>query len=459
MSFGWFLKRPCSGAGYFIDRDFTLSPTEQGVYDALESDFRELSRTREFPSRQDAAACMAALLKRHCEKLHLLLPRSRGQVITAAAELNLLGLGPLDLILADESIEEVAVVGAGRPVFAYVRGRGWLSTNCFITSEEFAAELANRMAKPLGRRLTLHSPRLNAPLATGDRLHASMPPVSVNGVELTIRKFRSQPFSLAELAGAGALPFPAAAALSLAAFADVNIAVVGNTGSGKTTLLNSLFSFIPLSERVVVTEETPELRLPQEHAVRMVSNRELGVSLQDLVEDTLRMRPDRVVVGEVRSAGEARALFDALLAGQARGTLFTMHGRSAGEALSRLSSLGASSDELAAIDLVVAVRRAQVLSPSGPVESRRLTELMVNRPGRPKLFGPTSPGLSAAVFDLVEKNYGLGRGEFKRELSLREAFMRNNATLPFGEFTALFQQNFLAGDTAQQPFLDGDAHD
>ena len=445
MSLGWFLKRPCSGAGYLVDKDFSLSQAEQEVFDSLAAGFRELSRSRDFPTRQDAVAALASLLKRHCEKTQLLLPKARAGVLLEAAELDLLGLGPLDLILCDDSIEEVAVVGAGKPVFAYCRGRGWLSTNCFISSDDYAVELANRMAKPLGRRLTLHSPRLNAPLASGDRLHASMPPVSMAGVELTVRKFRSNPFSLAELAQVGALSFRTSALLSFAAFADANIAIVGNTGSGKTTLLNSLFSFIPLAERVVVTEETPELRLPQEHVVRLVSNRELGVSLQDLVEDTLRMRPDRVVIGEVRSAGEARALFDALLAGQARGTLFTLHGRSAGEALSRLSSLGASPDELSAVDLVVAVRRSQVLSANGPVESRRVTEVLLNGRGRQRVFDASSPRLAAAVYNLVSKNYGFSKAEFGRELSAREAFLRANAGLYFGEFTLRFQQNFLGG--------------
>ena len=112
-----------------------------------------------------------------------------------------------------------------------------------------------------------------------------------------------------------------------------SILVCGNTGSGKTTTLNALFSFVPLNERVVVVEETPELNIFQEHCVKIIANKELGITLSNLVEDTLRMRPDRVIVGEVRNAEEAQALGECLLAGQARGTYATLHATDGVQAL------------------------------------------------------------------------------------------------------------------------------
>ena len=133
--------------------------------------------------------------------------------------------------------------------------------------------------------------------------------------------------------------------------------ISGNTASGKTTTLNALFSFVPANERVLIAEETPEIMIPHAHQMRLVASREMGIGLKDLVYDTLRMRPDRMIVGEVRSREEAGALFDVLLAGQARGCYATFHAQSAEEARSRFRHLGVNPEDLSSLDCIVVQRR------------------------------------------------------------------------------------------------------
>ena len=281
--------------------------------------------------------------------------------------------GPLGLLASDERLEEVAVIGVGKPIFAYVRGEGWRETNCEFTEMGALIESINKLAKPLGRRVTLRSPRINAVLKNGSRLHASIPPLSEG--EVTIRRFREKPFSPKELVANGTFSAEAMAFLSLAMQSDASIIVAGNTGSGKTSTLNALFSFVPMEERVLVVEETPEIRVPQPHCCRLVARDELNLGLGELAADSLRMRPDRVVVGEARDAREAKALFDAMLSGQARGCYATVHARSADEALARLCSLGIPGRDLPALDLVVVQRRIARFSNGRFCEARKCVEI------------------------------------------------------------------------------------
>ncbi|OIO26288.1 hypothetical protein AUJ14_02120 [Candidatus Micrarchaeota archaeon CG1_02_55_22] len=370
---GWTILS--EGADYAVNADIALSPGESDVLEELSQEYLESSRLLPVADRLQARQLLEQLLMGVCRKKYLLLESSRAERVLRVAESNLSGLAFFDFLLADPELEEVSVIGPNKPVYVFHRSRGWLKTAFALTSQDCAVDLVNKMARPLGRRITLQNPRLDALLPDGSRLHATLAPVAVNGFEITLRKFREKPFTVPELVSNGTLSPRIAAALWLIMLSESSLAVAGNTGGGKTTLLNALFSFIPSRERIVAIEQTPELSLPQPHVVRLVASDDLSVSLHALVKDSLRMRPDRVVIGEVRDAAEAGALFDSLLAGQARGTYCTVHANSAQECLTRLKRLGAEHDELSSLSFIAVCKRVLEHAGRRPVERRRLTEL------------------------------------------------------------------------------------
>ncbi len=375
---GWRLEKTESKepARYLVDQPFAFGASENRVLSELVHAYSELS-AGDSPADANAREALYALLASLCKSKKWLIGKKTGEAMVDACAHTLAGFGPLDFLLNDASIEEISVSGAGEPVRVFLRAKGWRDTNVVLESDAYALSLVNKMARGLGRRISHQFPRLNAQLPDGSRLHAAAPPVSSH-VSLTIRKFSENLLSPADLISFDTLSAPAASLLWLCLYADASVLVAGNTGSGKTTTLNALLGFIPLDERVVVVEETPELRPPQPHAVRLTANPELGIHLTDLVADTLRMRPDRVLVGEVRTPQEAAALFDSLLAGQARGTYATFHAQTALEAVNRLVSLGARREDLSALDLLVVQRRVRVndkkSGSAGARELRKVTQ-------------------------------------------------------------------------------------
>ncbi|MFH1470696.1 MAG: ATPase, T2SS/T4P/T4SS family, partial [Candidatus Micrarchaeota archaeon] len=348
-----------------------LSKEEEEIIRETCSRFREEAKRMDFGDKETTRLEIEKILTRYCEENELLMEVEQFRDITRVALMQVSGFGPLDSVLADDSLEEIAVVGLSKPIYVYRRGVGWLETDCEFTSEEVFVNTVNKMARPLGRRLSYQSPRMNAVLPDGSRLHASMPPISQ--LELTIRKFRANPISVPELIAFGTASSEAIAFLWLAMKIDTSIVVAGNTASGKTSTLNAIFSFVPLNERVLITEETPEINIPHRHRVSLIANTELGVSMGDLASDSLRMRPDRLVIGEARTGQEARALLDAITSGQARGSYATFHAQSGKETIARLLSLGILETDIEAIGLIVIQKR--IGGVRNKREERRIVEI------------------------------------------------------------------------------------
>ena len=264
------------------------------------------------------------------------------------------GLGALEPLLADPTITEVMINGPGR---AYIERRGRLESVTLDLDAAAIVHLVERVVAPLGLRLDRSSPMVDARLPDGSRLHAVIPPLAVDGPYVTIRRFGARAVELGEF-GLGA---SAAAFLAWAVGAGWNLLVAGATSAGKTTLLNALSRSIPHAERVVTIEETAELRLAQPHIVRLEArppNAEGvgGVTVRELVRAALRMRPDRLVVGEVRS-GEALDMLQALNTGH-DGSMSTIHANGTADALARLETLVLLADS----GLPLAAVRAQVIS-------------------------------------------------------------------------------------------------
>ena len=269
------------------------------------------------------------------------------------------GLGPLESLLADPTVDEVMVNG---PDCVYVERRGKVEHSAArFDSEDDLMHAIERILAPLGRRVDEASPLCDARLADGSRVNVVIPPLSLRGPCLTIRRFRREGFSLRDLVANGTVPAPAAELLAVAVAGRASILVSGGTGSGKTTTLNALSGAIPGAERIVTIEDAAELALRQRHVVRLESrpsNLEGSgeVTIRQLVRNALRMRPDRIVVGEVRG-GEALDLLQALNTGH-DGSLSTVHANSPTDALRRLETLAL----MAGVGLPHAAVREQVVS-------------------------------------------------------------------------------------------------
>jgi Flp pilus assembly CpaF family ATPase len=294
-------------------------------------------------------------LELFCEEQLQKLGKKQKQRIAKQLKASVKGFSILDPLLEDPEIEEITVNGLDA-VRVFHSKKGWLKTDVRFTNPALITQIANKIGRQVGRRLTLKNPRLNSVLPDGSRLHAINPPLSKEP-SLTVRKFKKRFMNANALVENKTLSQEAMAFLELAVNCDLNLLICGSTGSGKTTTLNALASFIPLNERVVVIEETPEVSLPHEHCVKMVSNQQLGVSLHQLVKESLRMRPDKVLIGEVRDEKEVKAFLDSMMAGQGKGAMTTFHARNEREAFQRLESLGARKTELACIDLVIVQKR------------------------------------------------------------------------------------------------------
>ncbi len=267
------------------------------------------------------------------------------------------GLGPLDFLMEDPEIEEILANGPGEPVYVFHRKAGMCETNLSFLSGQYLVEKANQMLFPLNRRVDEGKPASHGILPNGDRVSVAVPPLSRRPC-IDIRRFSEEPLTAADLALRGMLNWEMAAFLSLVmGRGGTNLGVVGNTGAGKTTLLNALLRFIPPHQRIVSVEEIPEIKIPHSHQVRLVEVEHLGLGMADCILETLRLRPDRVVVGEVRTPAEALALRDSCLSGQSFGTYFTYHSESPALAVGRLVSQGVSRRDCAAFGMLVSCRR------------------------------------------------------------------------------------------------------
>jgi len=270
------------------------------------------------------------------------------------------GLGLLEDLLADASVDEIMVCGWDK-VYVERRGRIEMTERQFTDNAQVIA-IIRRILAPLGRRIDESTPLADGRLADGSRVNAIIPPLALSGPTLTIRKFAKTPFSIDDLVNRfRSLTAPMGEFLSLAVRHRANILISGGTGSGKTTLLNVASNFIPPDERIVTIEDAAELQLQQEHVVRLESRPPTlegknAIGIRDLVRNALRMRPDRIVVGECRG-GEALDMLQAMNTGH-DGSLTTLHANSPRDALSRLETLVL----MAGMDLPTRAIREQVAS-------------------------------------------------------------------------------------------------
>jgi pilus assembly protein CpaF len=253
---------------------------------------------------------------------------------------EIMGYGPIQQLINSDAVNEIMVNG---PHQVWVERQGKITlTDINFKDDEHVMRIISRIVAPLGRRVDESSPMVDARLPDGSRVHAIIPPLSLSGPILTIRKFARVPLTVEDLMNLGALSQQAVIFLEAAVRAGLNILVAGGTSSGKTTLLNVLSSFIPSEERIITIEDAAELQLQQVHVIRLESRpqsmeRQNAVSIRDLVVTSLRMRPDRIIVGECRDA-EALDMLQALNTGH-DGCMTSVHSNSPRDAISRIETM------------------------------------------------------------------------------------------------------------------------
>jgi pilus assembly protein CpaF len=289
----------------------------------------------------------------------MILSRSEREQLFQQIEADILGLGPLEALLRNPEVTEIMVNGYGK---VYIERQGKIyKTESAFEDETHLRHIIDRILTPIGRRVDESSPMVNGRLLDGSRVNVILPPLSLVGPVLTIRKFRQEPFTAQDLVNAGTITREMAEFLKACVISRINVVVSGGTGSGKTTTLNVLSSFIPNDERIVTIEDAAELQLQQEHIVTLESRPpnvegKGEIKIRDLVINALRMRPDRIVVGEVRG-GEALDMLQAMNTGH-DGSLTTLHSNSPRDTLRRLETMVLMSG----MDLPVRAIREQISS-------------------------------------------------------------------------------------------------
>ena len=293
---------------------------------------------------------------------------------------DIIGYGKIDSLIQDDNLEEIMINGIDKPIFVYHRQHGMMKTNVEFSDERELMDLIDSIARQINRRIDQESPILDGRLTDGSRINATIPPVSADGPSLTIRKFKKDPFTIIDLINSKTISVELAAFLWLCfdglGVKSANAIISGGTSSGKTTTLNALCSFINPKERIITIEDTLELQIPHEHVIRMetrpanVENKG-ELTMNDLVKNSLRQRPDRIIVGEVR-ADEAITLFTALNTGHSG--FGTLHSNDARETITRLTNDPMSVPEIMiqAIDFIIMQNR--IYTPSG-VSYRRISEV------------------------------------------------------------------------------------
>jgi pilus assembly protein CpaF len=291
--------------------------------------------SRDQVNAQIAEVAMAIMSERQVR----LNSREREQVIKQIQD-EVMGLGPIEPLLADPTVSDI-LVNTWRQVYVERQGKLEL-TDVQFQNDSHLMRVIDKIASAVGRRVDESAPMVDARLEDGSRVNVIIPPASVDGPILSIRKFSVDPFVMDDLVGLKTLTPPMAEFLSAAVRSRVNILISGGTGSGKTTLLNALSGFIPDDERVVTIEDSAELQLQRSHVVRLETRPpniegEGQINQRDLVRNSLRMRPDRIIVGEVRGA-EALDMLQAMNTGH-DGSMTTIHANSPRDAMTRLEHM------------------------------------------------------------------------------------------------------------------------
>jgi flagellar protein FlaI len=344
-----------------------------------------------------------------------------------------IGLGNIEILLKDKNLEEIVINSSHEPVWIYHRKHGWLKTNVTIPNEDRIRHYATTIGREVGKEITLLKPLMDAHLLTGDRVNATLLPISTAGNTITIRKFSEKPWSITDLIKNKTLPYEAAAWIWLAVQNELSMIISGGTGSGKTSTLNAIANFFPPNQRIISIEDTRELTLPNTlHWVpletRLPNPEGKGeITMLDLVVNSLRMRPDRIIMGEIRRRKEAEVLFEAMHTGHS--VYATLHANNAEETVMRLTNppIDVPKPMLSVVSMVLVQNRnrrrglrrtLQIAEMMETGDAKVLMQLDVSKDKLVKL------NESVRMMKTLNLYTGMTAAEVKRDLAEKEAILR-----------------------------------
>jgi archaeal flagellar protein FlaI len=361
---------------------------------------------------------------------------SQADILSGIALQRVYGLGDLELILGDDLIEEVCINAGGLPIIIYHRRHGWLKTNIVVQTEDDVFDYASQIGRRVGKDITNLNPLMDARLITGDRVMASMFPISSQGNTITIRKFAREPWTIVDFMGLThhTISTEIGAFMWLCYQYELSVLVAGGTASGKTSMLNSLCAFIPPGQRVISIEDTREIQLPPHLKLNWIQLTTRnpnpdglgGVTMLDLIVSSLRMRPDRIIVGEIRDRSEAEVLFEAMHTGHS--VYSTMHADTCQHVRRRVTEppIGIPEAELESLQVILTqyrdrlhgIRRTFEVAEILPGTTERRLELKYLYRWRVKTDSFESIDRSSRVFNDLNLYTGMSVKEI--ELDMRE---------------------------------------
>jgi flagellar protein FlaI len=344
-----------------------------------------------------------------------------------------LGMGSIEILMDDNQLEEIVINSAEEPAWVYHKKFGWLKTNVMVESEEQVKQYAAQIGRKVGRQISILNPLLDAHMGTGDRANCTLMPISSRGNTITMRKFASDPWTVTSFIENNTLPINVASIVWLAIQYELSMLITGGTASGKTSMLNAIATFIPPNQRVISIEDTRELQLPKFlHWIPMLTRLpnpegKGEVSMLNLLVNSLRMRPDRILVGEIRRQSEAEVLFEAIHTGHS--VYATVHANSVTETITRLTSppINTPKSMLPAISLVLVQYRNRR---TGMRRTFQLAEILPDATGnllmqldvRKDVMNPINHSIS--LMDTIQLFTGFGTQDIEADLREKEQILR-----------------------------------
>lgn len=344
-----------------------------------------------------------------------------------------LGLGSIEILNSDPDLEEIAINSAKEPVWVYHRKHAWLKTNITLKDDDQIRHYASMIGRKVGRQITILEPLLDANLSSGDRVNATLYPISIDGNTITLRKFAAKPWTITDFLKAGTMSVDIAALIWLCIQFELSSIIAGGTASGKTSMLNVVSNFFPPNQRILTIEDTRELRLPKFlHVVPMITRQpnpegKGEVSMLDLLVNALRQRPDRIIVGEIRRKREAEVLFEAIHTGHS--VYATVHANSAKETINRMINppIDVPKSMVQAISLVIVQYRnrrsglRRTFQVAEVLEGAETNVIFQYDPRKDSFFRPNKPKL---IFKELEMFTGLSQKHFKKILDEKSKVLK-----------------------------------
>ncbi len=375
---------------------------------------------------------------------------------------DMLGLGEIEYLINDIKLEEIVIPSSKEFIRVYHKNYGWIPTNLKISREENIINYSNIVARRVGRQITVLKPLLDAHLISGDRINAILYPVSTKGNTITIRKFARDPYTIIDLINNKTCDIDSAVLLWLAIEYEMNVLISGGTASGKTVLLNACMPFIPPNNRIISVEDTRELMLPEflywSPLVTRTANPEGKgeISMLDLLINSLRMRPDRIILGEMRREAEAKVLFEAMHTGHS--VYATLHADSAAETIARLTNppLNIPPNLLKAVNLNVVmfrdrkkgIRRVSQIAEFESSEDKASANIIYRWiPEEDKMI---KHGESSRFFESINRHTGMSQKELNKNLEEKKQiilWMIKNKIRNLNDFGRLMNLYYINKDS------------